>query len=235
MSLGQDLEFRLKRRFRKQKNHRGILLDLTRPEIDGPVRDRILRGRYEQAECGILNRLLGPESRLLELGSCVGFLSAFAAKRCGDANVMTIEANPELLDLIAHTHALNDVHPRVLSGLADIVDGAARDFFVQGAVWASSALDEAGGRRITQQTIDVNRVIREFAPTVLMMDIEGAEVDLLPFIELGSVEHVIVEFHPDKTGDRPISRSIQSLLDRHYTLRLSHSAQSVLTFSHASD
>ncbi len=52
--------------------------------------------------------------------------------------------------------------------------------------------------------IDV--VLAELRPNVLIVDIEGAEVEVLADCDLSTVELIIIEMHPHVVGPEPIER-----------------------------
>lgn len=228
------LRVRLEKAIRRYKRHRGVRIDLCAPGLDDVVRTRILEGKYEQAEFGILSQILEPQSRVLELGTCIGFLAAYAAQVVGDDRVTTVEANPEVATLAARTFELNGVRPATILGAAATTDGDQVDFFLGESVWSSSTDPRQSGRRISVETVDVNRLLHELRPTVLIVDIEGAEIDLLPALDLACVRHLVVEFHPERTGDASVSSCVAGLLAQGFAVSLERSSQSVLSLSRAS-
>ncbi|MNY70679.1 hypothetical protein D3C86_2088630 [compost metagenome] len=44
-------------------------------------------------------------------------------------------------------------------------------------------------------------VMKEYSPDVLIMDVEGAEDELLRIEDFGSVRHILVELHPHIIGE----------------------------------
>ncbi len=92
------------------------------PLVEGVISERMERvmerGRYDSGEVRILRRVLRPTDRVLELGAGIGVVSTAAAEITGPENVVAIEANPNLVPLIAETHKLNDLSGvQVLNGL----------------------------------------------------------------------------------------------------------------------
>ncbi|SFU01706.1 methyltransferase, FkbM family [Pseudovibrio denitrificans] len=234
MRFFENLEHQYKMR-RQYKKLRGIKLDVSQSEIDLYVKEQIVRGLYEHEEFYLLTRLLKPEDRVLELGACVGFLSAAAAKICGSSNVMCVEANPELISVIETNHSLNGVSPKLVSGIAALKDVEQSEFFVGERASGSSILEREGSRKILQKTVNVNRLIAEFDPSFLMMDIEGAEIDLLPALDLSDIRMLIVEFHPKLNGFDAITECINVLTEKGFALRVDQCQNKCMVLQRTTD
>src|SRR5580704_16528201 len=74
----------------------------------------ISNGKYEQGEIEIIKNTLQPADIVLELGTGLGFVSAYCAKIVGSENVFTYEANLSLQKFIARLHLANEVHPNII-------------------------------------------------------------------------------------------------------------------------
>jgi hypothetical protein len=63
-------------------------------------------------------------------------------------------------------------------------------------IWASSLLKlSETSIELNLETIDINQVIREYHPNYLIMDIEGAEYDLLPLVDFSGINKLQIELH----------------------------------------
>ena len=160
----------------------------------------IYRGYYEAPELACLQRALTPSDVVLELGTGLGFLAAFCARRVGSDRVFTFEANPGLRPLIEETFRLNGVAPR----LESVMLGPARGrhaFYVERDFWISST--RRGPRPVEVLDVPVwalNEELERRHPTVLIIDIEGGEVELIEYMRLDGVRSVIIELHPRVIG-----------------------------------
>lgn len=230
MKFGNELEFQIKSRLRRYKWLKGIKLEVKRSELNRDVREAIVRGHYEHAEFEILSTILTGSEKVLELGTCVGFLSTYAAKKCGSKNVISVEANPELIGLIENNYLLNGVSPRLISAIAGLEDGLEVPFYIHEIVYSSSLQPGKNVREITLKTVNVNRLIMEFRPDIIMMDIEGGEIDLLPDLELKGVEYIVVEFHPRRNSDDEIGKAINAMIAKGYHISMAHCKDSIFTF-----
>ncbi len=50
-------------------------------------------------------------------------------------------------------------------------------------------------------TAPIDEVIKDYQPTALMCDIEGAEVDIIPSMNLQSFNSAVIELHPSTIGN----------------------------------
>jgi len=171
------------------------------PHMSAPILQEILRwGSYETAEIGMLERHLRSDDIVMELGTGIGFVSSYCARRIGSDRVFTFEANPALESHAYETYALNDVWPRLEIALLGKAPGE-RTFYVEESFWASSTI-----RRSTRAipiivpVRSVNEEIERTCPTFLVMDIEGGEDELLPILRFHTVRKMILELHPNVIG-----------------------------------
>ena len=189
----------LQMRCRRTLNLDGIRVRLS-PKMGRAAVAYMLQGRYEGPERRILECALKPGDRVLELGTGIGYLSAICARKLGNGNVLSFEANPMLQPLVEQTYALDGVSPRVEFCLLGDSNGRAL-FNVSAEFWASSTMRRKG--RIRQITVPMkafNDVITSYKPTFLIIDIEGGEADLIRFARLDNVEKVCIELHPSVIG-----------------------------------
>lgn len=69
------------------------------------------------------------------------------------------------------------------------------------------------------QSDAIATVVRELDPSVIIMDVEGAEIDLLAIEDLGNVGHIIVELHPHIVGQPKIDTLIATLAARGFRVQ----------------
>ena len=178
------------------------------------MRRALRRGRYELMERRAVARCLRPGDRVLELGGGCGVVSAAAARIVGPEAVLTVEANPQLLPLIAHTHALNGVAGiAVLGAIAGTGAGCA-PFHVSEDLWASSRdpATPALAETIEAPVADVNALIAQHRANVLICDIEGAEFDLFAAIDWAPIDLLIAELHPAAAPLARVGETIAGLI-----------------------
>lgn len=196
----------------------GIILIHKSPMLNKAMRKDICRASYEAEELKALKVHLKSTDKVLELGACVGLISAFAAKVCGSDSVKTVEANSEIIPLAKENYALNHVAPEIINGVATHEDAGNVTFYVCDNICSSARHEQAASRAITVPSINVNTLINSFKPNFLVMDIEGGENDLLPLLNLADIEKLLIEVHPYKTSDQESSKLINYLLNSGFVL-----------------
>jgi FkbM family methyltransferase len=173
----------------------GLPDDLATPAIVQKLTD----GTYEEDEANAALRCVRPGFRVLELGAGLGYVTALCAQRTAPENVMSVEANPALLPVIAANLARNGlrgvklVHGAVTGATAP---GGTALFAVSGG-FTGSALD-GRGRRLRVPLISVHALIREHKPHVVLMDVEGAEALMFDRLWTCPLRFCVMELHPKK-------------------------------------
>jgi FkbM family methyltransferase len=196
----------------------GVTLSTDASAIPRSVRTGLFKGSYEDHERKLARRLLKPGDRVLEIGAGIGFVSLLCRKICSAGNVRSYEANPLLEPIIRRNYALNSMEPD-LRMRAITLDGAPITFFRNDNIISSSTLERDGfSEKIVVQSEALSEVLAEYRPTVVIMDVEGAEVDLLAQSNLDGVRHVIVEIHPHLTGDRAIAAMRAALVSMGFSV-----------------
>jgi FkbM family methyltransferase len=209
--------------FRALKLHWRRLLDLQEMTLDGIkvstaqdtiprfVRSALFKGTYESHERELVRQLLRRGDRVLEIGTGIGVVSLLCAKICGVENVLSYEANPVLESVIRKNYGLNELTPN-LRMRAITVDGEPITFFRSDNIVSSSTKDR--GRHAEKMTVESDRfddVLTGHRPDVVIMDVEGAEIELLSSSSLTGVKHIVVEVHPHITGEDKIGAMLASL------------------------
>ncbi len=176
------------------------------PQITtGRVRGAIKGETYERKECDAVMRMVQDDDVVLELGGGIGYMSTLIATHKKVRTVHTYEANPTLIPYIRSVHEANEV-TNVTVHNALLADGPGEPvpFYVRQNFLGSSmdkSIDEnsiVSTEMIEQR--DINAVLAELKPTVLVCDIEGAEAHLLPAADLSCLRVAIVELHPQWIG-----------------------------------
>jgi FkbM family methyltransferase len=150
--------------------------------------------------------VVGSEDVVLEIGAGIGLVGAVIASNNAPKKVHSFEANPELIPEIRSLYALNgldeiiEVQNTVLLTGDDQPDTI--QFHLRNSYLGSSLIEAEGKVRKTVEvpTADFNKVCAELEPTVLVMDIEGGELDLLRHADLSRFRAVVLEFHPGAYG-----------------------------------
>lgn len=168
------------------------------PAISGPVLEHMRRGSFELAEARALWRILRHGDRVLELGAGCGFLSTYCAQRLGSEAVLTVEADPGLEATIRAVYAENGVSPRLLMRAVSR-DGHKLRLLRSPDFWATKTATEPspspGNFGTWVHGISFGELLSRHEPTVVVVDIEGGELDLCGEHLPASVRELVVETH----------------------------------------
>jgi FkbM family methyltransferase len=162
--------------------------------------------KYEEGEIGIIKETLTNSDKVLELGTGIGFVSTFCAKKIGGEKIYTFEANPSLKPSIEEIYARNNVKPN--SNFALLGEGEGTKIFYQNqnSFLASSTKDGLieNAVKIEIPQKDLNKTIAEIQPTYLIMDIEGGEYEVFRYISFQSIRKIQFELHPVILGPQKV-------------------------------
>jgi FkbM family methyltransferase len=192
--------------------YEGLREPLHRAGMHPEVIMAMARKGYEQPEIKGLRHAIRPGDRVLELGSGLGIITALSAPAAApDGRILSFEANPDMIpatrDFLAE-HQVTNVELRHAVLMPKAKPGETRDFFLAGS-FASSSLLGADERRargtISVLTEQLNDVVADFRPDVLICDIEGAEAELIPALDASNLRAAVVELHPDRLSGEKIT------------------------------
>ncbi len=182
--------------------YRGVQFDIR--ESHAPVPEAIVNGRYEAEEQALCALLLRKDDRVLECGGNIGFLALLARRLWGISTWVSLEPNPRTAALYRANFALNVQTPQLIEAAASAQDGTL-DLFCGGLSTEDSLIaTRADQNRIQVPTLSFQSIVTQigFAPTALVMDIEGAETLLLEAELPSSIRVIIVELHPHAIGHK---------------------------------
>jgi FkbM family methyltransferase len=203
-------------------------LRLELPLILGPrLAYLIAIGDYELTDLQLIAAHVEAGDRVMELGGGAGVTAALAAKISG-APIVVAEADARLFGTIranveGNGGAVSFEHGVVTAG-GGRGDGTI-DFYLDADPWISSTSPEAQGRadaparrKITAPVLGLDELLAKHRPTVLTIDIEGGERELLraPFAHPPRL--VLVEIHTPHFGERAGAQTAQALIDHGYRL-----------------
>lgn len=167
---------------------------------------RMNEGRYEGDEITGALSVVQPGDRVLELGAGLGIVGAVIARNAQPDAVLSFEANPNLIPHIEALHKLNDlqevmeVRQQVVTAGMDQPDSVT--FHLRSSFLGSSLIqhEHRPTTPVDVPAVPYHEVIKTFRPDVLIMDIEGGELDLLRHANLRGIRAIVLEFHPDVYG-----------------------------------
>lgn len=166
---------------------------------------RINDARYEGDEIAAALALVRAGDRVLELGAGIGVVGGVVAHNRAIERMISFEANPNLIPVAQALYDMNKLdvielrNQLVLSGPDQ---PASLPFYLHGSYLGSSLLlgSDRAKQTVDIPTTDWAAVIAELKPDVLIMDIEGGELNLLEHADLSGLRAVVVELHPKAYG-----------------------------------
>jgi FkbM family methyltransferase len=199
--------------------YEGLTIPLGRAGMSAEILMGIERGAYEAPEITGLRRILRSGDRVLELGAGLGVITAITAKSVlPEGRVLSFEAIPELVPetrAFLDRHGAQNVELRNAVLVPNAKPGDTRKFHVARVFAVSSLLDSSKFGRwntISVPAEDLNAVVGQFRPDVLVCDIEGGEIELVPALDASSLRAVIIEMHPRRLSESQIA-SVRDALE----------------------
>jgi FkbM family methyltransferase len=181
----------------KWKNIEGVFIPVS-IKYGYSVLRFIDNGEYERSEISIIKNTLDKEDLVLELGTGIGFVSAYCAKQIGSDRIFTFEGNPSLKPLIQKLYSKNKVMPHSTIALLGNENGSKTFYKNENSFLASSAISNPDENQESFQVEQkkLNEIITQLQPTYLVMDIEGGEFDIFKLIDFQSITKIQFELHP---------------------------------------
>lgn len=208
----------------------GVHLPLKHPAVTQPIQKDIWFGDYEKPESEIVSKRVESGDRVMEVGAGMGYLSALCARIVGDANVTTYDANPALMDVIAHVHDLNGVKPVVINAMLGDTAGEA-EFIVEPDFWASSTHRRSDrGETVKVPQLAIQAELDRIQPNFLIVDIEGGEKGFFQLSNFASVKKLVVEIHPIVIGHDGCSEVFNRLFELGFVMDFSIIRKDVFYF-----
>ncbi|MBD3663505.1 FkbM family methyltransferase [Sulfitobacter sp. TSTF-M16] len=184
--------------------------------IKGRVRKLLRTNAYEQKETEAALRVVRAGDTVLELGGGIGYMSTLLATKRPIRSIHSFEANPHLIPYIREVHAANGVtNAHVTNAILGPNEGGI-DFYVRDPMLGSSLAvleGEVDPPSVKVDVLDAKQVFKDIKPTVLICDIEGAEADLIPHLDLSGLRAAVLETHPQWIGPKGINAVMQAFMD----------------------
>jgi FkbM family methyltransferase len=170
------------------------------------VEQAISKGGYERDELRLIGMILSPGDVVLEVGAGLGVVSAYCAKRLGSSRVFAFEANPDLEPRIRETYALNGVEPTL--EMCAIRATAGRVTLYRNKHVFSSSIIKRNAEAIPIEVPGkaLSYVVEKFRPTLLIVDVQGAEGELFDRAQLPGVSKIMLELHERVIGETKARR-----------------------------
>lgn len=211
-----------------------VTLDLPEVLITKALAARLADGSYEADEIAAAMCRVRPGMRVLDLGAGLGLISVLAARVAGAANVLSVEANPNLLPVLRDTFERNGQGGiRLLHGAVTAGERGGTVRFQVPRAFLGASLARAGAPEdeiCEVPNLGLEPLLYEHRPDLVMMDIEGAEEWLFDQPWHPELRFLVLELHPPRYSDRVIKRIVDCMSDSGLTYDPATSRGRVLGF-----
>ncbi|KAA0696151.1 FkbM family methyltransferase [Halopseudomonas laoshanensis] len=176
-------------------------------------------GDYEEADLELIEKMIRPGDRVLECGGGAGITGSLAA-RCSGNPVTIVEPNEVMHGIIRQNVQLNGQECRLITAavVADAYAGDTLTLRVQDEYWWSSVLDHGSGTPVQTAVARISDLLESICPSVLVLDIEGAEVGLLPAKLPDDLRLIMVELHTPDIGDEATVSVVNTIMGQGFRL-----------------
>src|SRR5690606_4790056 len=89
---------------------------------------------------------------------------------------------------------------------------------VQDEYWWSSVLDQGTGEPVETEIARISELLESIRPSVLVLDIEGAELGLLPHKLPDDLRLIMIELHTPEIGDVATVSVVNTIMDQGFRL-----------------
>ena len=201
----------------------GQRVQVASPHIGPIMRRALLRGRYDRHKVRQLRSRVEPNDVVLDVGAGIGLTALYAASMVGAENVLCVEADPRAVALARDNFAGNGQTIELLEAAA-VAGGAPAqvNFHLNEELPRSSLTPRAGDvGTIAVPTVDIAPLLRARGVSVLNVDVEGSERDLLTNIaDFAAVRILLLSVHEQVVGYERTNELLERLFDAGFALDL---------------
>ncbi len=166
---------------------------------------RMKKNKYEVEELHLLNYIPNINKlSVLELGGCLGVVSVVLNKKLDDPKKhIVIESNPKLIKYLEYNKKINNcsfsIKNTLITSNKDNNVFYSYDKLVAGGVQNIHRLDDKETNKtkhiIDTLTLDELKSQVKYNFDLLVMDIEGGELDFLLEFDVSNFKYILVELH----------------------------------------
>jgi FkbM family methyltransferase len=217
--FGRRLAYKIRRKLQlKTVTLSGIKLTAELQDVPKSIQKQLYQMKYESQELTLVRTALASGDRVLEVGAGIGFIGIACTKICGEKNILSYEPNPAMKSVIEKNYRLNELTPNLRNKVLDVKPGEVEFFFSEG-VLSSSLIDRKQGGATRVEADGISDVISEYNPNAIVMDVEGAEIELLRNCSLDGVSKLVIEMHPHVVGEDKVANLCDYLTDTGLALK----------------
>lgn len=183
--------------------------------IRGKLRGALRDGLYEAKETAAVLSVVRDGDTVIELGAGIGYMSTLLATQRKLNAVHAFEANPNLIPYIRSVHEANNVtNAHVTNAILGKRKGST-EFYVRRNLLGSSMTlheGETAAKAVKVDVLNGTQVFKETGANVLICDIEGAEAELLPTLDLSGLRAAVIELHPQWIGPEGVNKVFSAFI-----------------------
>lgn len=207
-----------------------VKLSVPQELLTDDIERALRQGWYEAEEAEMLASIIQPDEVIMEIGGGIGLVSTICAQSPMVKSIHTFEANPQLIPVMKETHKLNNVNVEVYNEIVSRKDGMSK-FYLHDSFWASSLIKWEGAKEVDVKMTRFQDRLEEIKPSLLIVDIEGGELELFDFIDLSGVKKIFIELHQNTIGREGMLHVFEVLARQNFHYDQWHSKGAVILFS----
>ena len=208
----------------------GLAVSVDDENYDKRIIEALERGDYEDIERQLVGQLITHSDRVIDVGTAIGVVAMTAASIVGADGVVTFDGNPDIVDDARANFRRNGLegirsHVSILRNRRAITHPhETKTFHIDKAFWASrlnvSVADTNIVKTVQVPILCLEDVIENRRATVLICDMEGAEVELFKGADLSRIRLIIMETHYWVVGELATDEMVRQLIKDGFSLHL---------------
>ncbi|MDO5981661.1 FkbM family methyltransferase [Flavivirga spongiicola] len=184
--------------FVKTYRSNGVNIKIPFDLTDYKFRGRFVLNKYESEESILISKYLNKNSTVLELGSCLGYISCITNNILANkTNHVVLEANPNLINSIEENKSLNNCKFHLENKI--ISKNKSNIFYIHNRIVGGSIVRSTNSK-ISIEGVGMDYLEKKYSLVfdTLIMDIEGGELDFFRNHknEILKFKNVFFEIHP---------------------------------------
>ena len=207
-------------------------IGLDRNALPLSILRAILKGWYEGGEVNLIKKFIQPGDKVLEMGGGIGITAMAVAKQVGGENIFSFELNPYLIDWSRYNFERNglDITVNQCALMPEaLIAGDTIDFHIHKNFWGSSLMHRPGTiETLNVPTASLEQTIVDRAANTLLIDIEGAETDLLTKADLSGINKIIMEIHYGIAGREATDAMTRHLVNTGFSVDLQNTSGGIV-------
>ncbi|MEO0342961.1 MAG: FkbM family methyltransferase [Pseudomonadota bacterium] len=149
---------------------------------------------------------------VIDIGSCLGVTAILAAPQIGVGNVLCIESDERLHKVIERNFQLNELKPpRLLDCVISHRSGKTNAFKTSGAPWSNHLSDLNHVPGPSRDVLSIQDLPYGSGATLMVIDIEGADLRAFEAGVPKGVTKIILETHPARYDRRGFAKIFTEL------------------------